>query len=294
MTGNEGIKGTYGLLSADREALELVMKTILEARPWRVETSLDVQPWRSHTSAHPLKVAIMWSDGVVKPHPPITRALREVHDACEAAGMKVIDWRPKGHDHAWNIYLSCLYPDGGAAVRKIVEASGEPILPGILVAPAVREHTIHEYWGSINQRDAYRNFYASLWNDASRGDSEGQEIDVIICPVAPHAAPPHGTATYSACTAHWNLLDYPAAVFSVTTVDPAIDKKDSEYMATRKQDRDNRDLWEPETFAGAPVGLQVVGRRGMDEKVLVALGQIESAMRRSQGALTGTESSLYS
>lgn len=283
MGGNEGIKATYGPLAADRESLELFMQVVLDAQPWRVDTSLDVQPWRPFTLDSPLKVAVMWSDGVVKPHPPIRRALQEVADACTAAGITVVDWRPKGHDQAWDIYVSCLYPDGGAAARKPIDDSGEPMLPLIkwmtMEQKAAKERSIHEYWDCILQRDAYRNFYANLWNDSSRGD--GQEVDVILCPVGPNTAPLHDTARYWPYTSHWNLLDYPAAVFPATFVDPAVDERNDGYMATNAQDRYNRDLWDPERYVGAPVSLQLVGRRGTDEKVLAALREIEGAMGRA-------------
>ena len=283
MGGNEGIKATYGPLTTDREALELFMKVILDAQPWRVDASLDVQPWRPFALDRLLKVAIMWSDAVVRPHSPITRALEEVADACKAAGMNLVDWRPKGHDQAWDVYVSCLYPDGGAAARKPIDESGEPMLPLIkwrtMEQKAAKERSIQEYWECILQRDAYRNFYNSLWNDSSRGD--GQEVDVVLCPVGPNAAPLHDTAKYWAYTSHWNLLDYPCAAFPVTFVDPTVDKKMDGYMATDPQDMYNRDLWDPQKYGGAPVSLQLVGRRGMDEKVLAALKQIEKAMGRS-------------
>ena len=282
MGGNEAIKATYGPLTTDRSMLELFMNTVLETKPWRVDTSLDTQAWTPYTLDKPLKIAVMWSDGVVKPHPPIHRALQEVSEACEKAGMNVTSWRPKGHDQAWDIFVSCLYPDGGAAALAPLHEAGEPILPLVkwmtMEQPAAELRTIQEYWQCIMRRDAYRNFYASLWNDSARGD--GQEVDVILCPVGPGVAPAHDTSRYWAYTSQWNLLDYPAVVFPVTTVDPMKDRNNEGYMATLAQDRYNRDLWNPDTFAGLPVGLQIVGRRGMDEKVLAALEAIERAMGR--------------
>ena len=47
-----------------------------------------------------------------------------------------------------------------------------------------------------------------------------------------------------------------------------------------EQDAYNHDLYEAERFQGAPVSLQLVGRRGMDEKVMEALKIIEQAMGR--------------
>lgn len=87
-------------------------------------------------------------------------------------------------------------------------------------------------------------------------------------------------ADYSA-TAHWNLLDYPGVVFPVTTVDPDLDVADVNYAPKNAQDSWIHSLYTPETFADAPVNLQIVGRRQEDEKVLAALVEIERAMGRT-------------
>lgn len=103
---------------------------------------------------------------------------------------------------------------------------------------------------------------------------------MILCPAIPGAAPPHECARYWPYTAHWNLLDYPAAVFPVTFVDPVKDKRDETYTPMNEQDRFNHDLYMAEWYVGAPVSLQVVGRRHFDEKVMAALKLIEQAMGR--------------
>jgi Asp-tRNA(Asn)/Glu-tRNA(Gln) amidotransferase A subunit family amidase len=77
----------------------------------------------------------------------------------------------------------------------------------------------------------------------------------------------------------WNLLDYPAAVFPVTKVDPHIDKV-TKYQPINEEDRFVHDLYDPVAHAGAPISLQIVGRRHRDEKVLAALKAIEHAMGR--------------
>lgn len=76
------------------------------------------------------------------------------------------------------------------------------------------------------------------------------------------------------------MLDYPGAVFPVTTVDASKDTKDSGYQPVNEQDQFIQDLYDPELFAGAPVGLQIVGRRLQEEKVLAALELVEQAMGR--------------
>lgn len=283
MVGSEGIQATYGPIATERETLELFMKVVLDGQPWKMDPSLETRLWKPVTISKPLKIGVMWSDGVVKPHPPIKRALEHVTSHCKQAGMKVVEWEPLDHGPAWDLYISLLYPDGGADARRPIEASGEPILPLInwitVDQPESKERTIHEYWKLVTQREIYRAKYAAHWNSTANDD--GQEVDVILCPAGPGAASLHDTARYWPYTSHWNLLDYPAVIFpSGIYVDPAKDPKDPQYEPMNDQDKYNDDLYDAEKFVGAPVGLQVVGRKGMDEEVMAALGEIERAMGR--------------
>jgi amidase len=76
------------------------------------------------------------------------------------------------------------------------------------------------------------------------------------------------------------MLEYPGAVFPVTTVDPVLDQRDDDYVPMNDKDRFNWELYSPEKYTDAPVSLQVVTRRFEDEKCLAVLGVIEKAMGR--------------
>lgn len=96
-------------------------------------------------------------------------------------------------------------------------------------------------------------------------------MDVILCPPHPGAAPPIGTTKYWGYTSVWNLLDYPAAIFPVTRVDEDLDSEEMNYDA-----RSEIDEWTHRHFgaprqAGAPVCLQLVGKRLEDERVVLAM-----------------------
>ncbi|KAL4799010.1 amidase [Aspergillus venezuelensis] len=285
MVGKETIHATPGPMATGRESLELLMRVALAAKPWRLDPDLSVKPWAPYEIKRPLKIAVQWWDGVVRPHPPITRALREVADACKKAGMKVVDWDSTFIDHqeGWEIISSLYWPDGGKEVLGLMEESGEPVLPLtkfiIQEQPSVRNMTQKDLWETCSKRDAYRTAYARAWTATGAGE-DGQEVDVILCPASFGAATPHDQSRYWGYTANWNLLDYPGAVFPVTTVDPVKDPVDTEYVPVNEQDKWAYEMYKPEKYTDAPVSLQVVGRRGYDEKVLAALGAIEGAMGR--------------
>lgn len=281
MAGKDSVLATFGPLTVSRDTIHLFMKTLLDEEPWRLDPSLTVKPWTPEKITTPLKIAIEWSDGVVKPHPPVIRAMQEVAAACKAAGMEVVDWEPLDHAKAWDIVSGLYFPDGGEAALAPIIESGEPILPLTKFIteeqPNVKKRDMHQYWGLCVERDGYREAYARHW---SKTAETGKEVDVIICPTTPGAAPLHETARYWPYTSQWNLLDYPTVVFPVTFVDQEKDLKDESYVPTNEQDKYNHELYSPEAYAGAPVSLSVVGRRYMDEKVMAALEAIEHAMGR--------------
>ncbi|OAL38221.1 hypothetical protein AYO20_02673 [Fonsecaea nubica] len=281
MNGKDSVLATFGPLTQSRETINLFMKVILDNEPWRYDPSLTVKKWTPEKLTQPLKVAIEWSDGVVKPHPPMIRALKMVADACKAAGMEVVDWEPYKHDKAWDIVSALYFPDGGEQILAPLKEIDEPILPLTKFIteeqPNVKSLTMAEYWELCVERDNYRDEYAAHW---SKTADSGKEVDVIICPATPGAAPLHETARYWPYTSQWNLLDYPAAIFPVTFVDVEKDKKEEDYVPMNEQDKYNHNLYEPEKWVGAPVSCCIVGRRNMDEKVIAALEAVEKAMGR--------------
>jgi amidase len=291
MGGAEQIVPTIGPLSTSLEGCKLFIKTIIDAKPWYKEPSLLPFPWKEDDpfNGKKLKVAVLWDDGVVKPHPPVTRALKQVVDKLKSKGnVEVVEWKPYKHDLAWEIIVSfflCFQPsahycekanlyfsDGGAEEIAAIEASGEPLRPlttHILKDnPHVQSHTITSMWRSIQRRDAYRTEYANLWNSTATvtgaNDVLKDMIDVILCPVGPSAAPKIDTAKWWGYTSQWNLLDYPAVVFPVDQVDTVIDAAKEDYTPKNEKDKYNWDLWEKygaEGYKDAPVSLQLVGRR---------------------------------
>ena len=102
-----------GPLSTSLGGIKLFMKTVLAGKPWRTDPSLIPMPWRDTRSLlelcgrTKLKIAVLWDDGVVKPHPPITRALTEViRKLNEFDDVEVVRWEPYKHDLAWELIVS--------------------------------------------------------------------------------------------------------------------------------------------------------------------------------------------
>ena len=85
------IPTVVGILGPSIASLRLMFKALLSAKPWLYDPEVLPMPWRSemeHLAGKPpnLSFAVFPSDGVVTPHPPITRAISIVAEALKAAG----------------------------------------------------------------------------------------------------------------------------------------------------------------------------------------------------------------
>ena len=92
--GQESISSVLGPMAPSLAALRVFTRAVLDARPWRRDPLCVRKPWsaREHALAEHggrgarLCVALMCDNGVIKPHPPLLRALRRARAALEAAG----------------------------------------------------------------------------------------------------------------------------------------------------------------------------------------------------------------
>ncbi len=83
------------------DMIQLAMKSLISKQPWDVDARCVPIVWRedmyTSTCAKPLTIGVLLDDGVVRPHPPITRVLRAAVEALRAAGHHIIDWDARLH-----------------------------------------------------------------------------------------------------------------------------------------------------------------------------------------------------
>ncbi|KAB8231082.1 amidase signature domain-containing protein [Aspergillus alliaceus] len=284
--GQEAILGVVGPLAAQSiDDLELFQRAVLDAEPWDIETSLVPLPWRRVKENREFTVGIMWDDGLVRPHPPITRALEAAKSQLQAAGIKVVDWEPYKHAHGWDIISKLYYPDSAASQKHLIAQTSEPTLPLTSWAFSYAHPTpfsIAETWALNIARDKYRDEYHALMKT--------QGVDFILCPAYVGVAAALGEAQYWNYTAIWNILDLPAVVFpsgmKVEDEDLSRVEERSGWKARSEVEaREWRKWWvDPGRFLGAPVGLQVVGRHFKDEETIAAAKVVEGVICGSERA----------
>lgn len=266
--------------------------------PWRKVDSLLKGGQKT------LVVGVMMEDGVVRPTTPVRRALGHWVDKLRAKGglrVELRRWEPRDlHRRAWDIVRSLYFMESGKYFHLLSRATGEPLLPltqFILAEPFVRsaeadlaadaagearkqdEMSASDVMASVRVREAFRAEYLRAWNELG--------LDCLLCPATANVAPRPSTVKYWNYTSVFNLVDYPGVVFpSGITADSALDREfeakspkavDGFEYETRREgewmgefDEDNAREYEQhrEVFNGAPVGLQLIGRRYKDEELV--------------------------
>ncbi|KAF8591867.1 amidase signature enzyme [Ramaria rubella] len=239
--------------------IKIFMKVIIDAKSWLKDALMVRKPWDQqsyelveHGNGKKLVFTIMWNDELVIPHPPIHRALEMTRDALIATGHK-----PFRHEELLSVARSICMAGGTEEFETIAALTGEPILSTM----------------SLHQNNPpHPDFPPAPLTTVNVTDT-GRPVDAIISPVAPFTAPPHGkymTANYSMI---WNSLDYPALAFPVTAVDPVLDPPNAAHSFLSEKDKANYELYKPEIYKDAPVGLQVVGRT-QEEEAVIRMGEI--------------------
>ena len=135
---------------------------------------------------------------------------------------------------------------------------GEPFLPHVqALVDSATPISVYEYWQLNKKKVAAQQAYHNMWN--SMRSSSGKPVDVLLVPTMPHTALPHRGCRWVGYTKLFNVLDYTALSFPAGKASKELD--------------------------GHHVGLQIVGRRFEEEKVLGAAKQFESIL---SGAVAGS------
>ncbi|KAI1213560.1 amidase [Annulohypoxylon truncatum] len=295
-----------GFLSTSIDGIGLLLESILSTQPWIRDPAVVPVPFRQDVvddylqrvntdgtakqGHRSLKLGILWSDGVVHPHPPVTRGLHMVANAIKKAGHKVIDWEPPSHETATKIHLSIIRADGAKSVHEDLKLSGEPLIPaldtrGMKLRPPMDVLKFQDLAARGLEFEAQ---YADYWNSTAKDD--GQIVDAVVMPVAPHAANIPGKLYHIDYTEALNLLNYSVAVIPVTKVDKVRDPFDDSYQPLNRKDEKNWKAYDPEVYHGGPVGVQIVARKFEEEKVWAIAKVVYQALQKAEGSHSGSQS----
>ncbi|KAH7474973.1 putative amidase [Fusarium oxysporum f. sp. matthiolae] len=266
--GQESIRCVISPLANTAEDLGLFQKAVLDQEPWEIETSLVPQPWKHSSPLKPgsFTIGVMWEDGLVRPHPPVLRALRYAVEKLKSAGITVADFEPYNHQEGMDIVSRLYFPECAVTQKDLLEKGGEPVAPlsdFIFNFAPPRPLTIQENWAFNVRRDAFREQYHKIMKN--RG------VDFVLCPAYVGPAAKLGDGHYIPYTAIWNLLDQPAITFPTGLKVEPTDTPYSDFKPRSAEEVREYNKYSPEEYAEAPLALQIVGKHFRDEDTVAAV-----------------------
>ncbi|KAK0734913.1 amidase signature domain-containing protein [Lasiosphaeria miniovina] len=317
MPGQEGVPAVYSPMARTLGDLTYFTRAVVGMQPWKYDYTVHPLHWRpdverEYADKKVLRVGVLRTDGVVDPSPACARALETAAKALRKQGHEVVDISSTGSGAPPDMYealrLASLllnadgcqmfetfmrpgeWNDAGAAqmvrlarlwapVRYLYYLWVKYVRRDDVWAGLVRDwraKTVLENWHLVKQREAYRAKWFEWW--------DAQGLDVLLTPPNATPAVPHDGMhdAVSSCgyTFLFNLLDYTAGVLPVTHVDKARDRLPATFRLGPLNGvaRGAYKLYDAERMHGLPVGVQVVGRRLEEEKVLTVMKRVEDAL----------------
>ncbi|SPJ76045.1 related to general amidase [Fusarium torulosum] len=267
-----------GPMATSLRDIDLLMSIISNSRPWLKDPRLVPIPWTGvSTEKKSLKIGIMMNDGVITPQPPVTRALHWAVSVLCAKGFDIKPFQPYRTEEAMKSIRLAYWPDGGKTLKDYLEAKQEPMhdLTKWIIKDAEGPGLDSEGILKLRvARDDFRCRFAEHW--------ESQDVDFVICPVFVGPACSHETAFYWNYTAFWNYVDYPGIVIPTPVKAGAKGMEDypADSVPLSKEEEHVRQLWAEGDFEGAPVNLQVVGRKYHDNDLFAAVTEIDNVINR--------------
>ncbi|KAF4975232.1 hypothetical protein FZEAL_7939 [Fusarium zealandicum] len=311
MPGQDGVPAVYSPMARTLNDLTYFTRSMIQMKPWTYDYSCHPLPWRSdieqdYLEKKSLRVGVLRTDGVVDPSPACKRALEMTENALRMAGHEIVEIDPPSPYEALCLASILLCSDGletvksffrwgewndrGAAQMTFYFNLPRPIkYLHYLWVKYVRRDPIwagllrdwHPQSGSeIWQLNAKRELYKRRWFDW--WDNSG--IDCLIAPPNATPAVPH-KGMHDACsscgyTFMFNLLDYSAGTLPITHVDKTKDQLPAGFKLKNLNGiaQGAYKLYDADAMHGLPVGVQVIGRRLEEEKVLAIMKRVEDAL----------------
>ncbi|SMR45226.1 unnamed protein product [Zymoseptoria tritici ST99CH_3D1] len=288
---NLSIHNIVGPLSHSLRDLDYMLYHVLAQKPHLLDPACLPIPYTGlGTTKHKsgLKVGILKSYGLIRPQPPSLQAIEWAEAQARNHGFLVTDFKFYQPARAHKLFHELVMHDGMKLANAAFKAGNEPHYPVFddLISHALdlvdesaleTEETAIAIATKRYQRDVYREEFLADW--MAQGNP-----DIVICPMS--AASPHDTGNLRHNASHthfWNVLDYPAmAVPTYIRAGPRTDypqDQDEDLQPLSGDDEAATDLWRMHDYSGAPISLQVVAKRHMENELLAAVGMIQQALQ---------------
>lgn len=322
--GFEGINGVVGPMARSVDDLEVACRVTFGHQGTYCDTA--PLPYREINLPPKLKFGYYTSDGYVKASPACKRAVLETVEALRKEGHECVEVALPSASEAFNIFVSLTSSDGFKTMLS--HLGSDPRDPSLYMTSAsnlpwfvrsfaawvietffgdtmyangirsARVKTVTEYWHFTAKRDEFiRKFYDEVWIKYG--------LDGIIAPTQALPQLRHGgcmtLSSLAGATILYNVVDSPVGCIPVTRVDPDVDQLTDEWVhgpglgtkiVENQLYKGKNPFYDPVAMAGMPVGIQVVGKKWEEEKVLKMMKIVDNALGEKRGFGPGAAASI--
>lgn len=309
--GFEAVRSSHGPLARSVQDCDLFSRTIFGQK----DSSHQNIPMPYQAVELPSKLCFGYylSDSMIESSPVCKRAVLETVSALRKQGHECIEFTSPLNASAMEVFLGLASSDGYKKMLSHLDSDPMedslflvtlgPRLPTFVrnlacwVAKTVlgdslfarffslaREKSVSEFTDLTDQRNKITAaWYEQVW------DKYG--FDGIITPVQSLPVIPHGGSTYlaalAAATIMYNVVDSPVGTIPVTRVNPDTDQLPRDFVAgasgrskvfDKRMYLGNNPVYDPKAMEGMPVGIQLVGKKWEDEKVLAMMRVVDEAL----------------
>lgn len=277
-----------GPLARDLDTLETFLQAYSDTNPWTTDPGVLPIPWRPslvqswRNPPTPLNIGYILDDTVVKPQPPVERAVQQTLDLLTSAGHKTTSLSTLAHtfhQRAYDLWLRAVLADGGERFQALCALVDEPLIPGMLVGRPADKLDIDGRMALYDDIYAFQRAYMAAWRAAG--------IDALLMPVTQWVAlrPKQWVRAdmYVGYTSIWNLMNWTSLAVPAVTVDARLDRGGESWTAhcaRSRSDQINHDGFDVNAFEGMPVGVQLVVGRLEEEKAVGIARLLEDLVRK--------------
>ncbi|KAG7144762.1 Acetamidase like protein [Verticillium longisporum] len=281
MDGQSSVLSVLGPMAHSIEAVKVFTEAVLSQQPWLHD------PLNTVNSPKPFVFGILACDGYISVQPPVQRGLKKMADTLKSLGHIVLAWEPPSHKRAVEIASRAYTLDGGRDVFGAFALSKEPMSSPVVQTygrAGYLESSASEIAALHVKKREYQKEYMDYWNSTSALNDAQEAVTAVIAPISPFAAPQQGKFGYYGYATFVNVLDYSAITMPTTTCDRDVDVFDEHYVPMNALDEEVWKDYDANVYHGAPVGLQLVGRRFEEEKILGLATVIARALQGESGS----------
>ena len=310
--GKVGLESVVGVIAREWDDVDLFLESVEAARLWEIDQEVIPGKWWSECDdfqpstrkeKNPV-IGVIWRDGNTEPLPPVRRALEEVVKKLKSNNISVITVPAPKFKNCQSLTNKFFSAGGNTHLFSLLSRTQEPLIPWLASRLKPKDSVSLDHWRDLQaQRIQLQKDFLTYWKTPS-----GEEIDAIICPVAPHPVPPIDAWNTMSYTSSFVLLDYPAASLPVRNVEREDLEAEMEGEVLGPWDKINRELckyrlrmdsfilFSPasypaeispgdkktinrQAYLGTPLAVQVVASRLQERRLFEACKIIEDAIK---------------